>query len=243
MSWKIINILRRVIRIGFIKTIFLNFSKLPLQQALKLPIIVTRNTYFYDLSGKINIEGEVKPFMVRMGYFGEDTNVWKNNRILLKIRGALTFKGSSHYGIGVSIRVEPNAELTIGDNVRISNNTKIISYESITIGNNCRIAWECQLIDTTFHYIKNKKNGEVAPKNKRIIIGNNNWIGNRANIMKGTITPDYCIIAGGSMCNKTFEIPNYSLIAGSPAELKKTGIYRVLDEEEKEIKAILLKED
>jgi acetyltransferase-like isoleucine patch superfamily enzyme len=72
-------------------------------------------------------------------------------------------------------------------------------------------------------------------KNLPIKIGNQNWIGNRSNIMKGTETPDNCIIAANSMCNTKYDIPSYSLIAGSPAKLKKTGIYRVLDKEEQEI--------
>ncbi|WP_439185740.1 acyltransferase [Carboxylicivirga taeanensis] len=235
MNWTIINKIRRFRRIGLFKTIFLNFHKLPFKQAIRLPILVTRNTYFYDLSGKIIINAPVKPFMIRIGYFGEDTCAWKDGRALLKVRGTLIFKGNSHYGIGVSIRVEPNSKLVIGDNVRISNNTKIICYEDIEIGNNCRIAWECQIIDTTFHYIKNINTDEISILNAPIKIGNNNWLGNRSNIMKGTNTPDFCIIAGGSLCNQHYDIPNYSMIAGVPAKLKKTGICRVLDAEEAEI--------
>lgn len=235
MNWTIINKIRRFTRISLIKTLYVNFSKLPFNQAVRLPILLPRNTYLYDFSGKIIIEGAVKPFMIRFGYFGEDTKVWRNSRILLKLNGLIIFKGESHYGNGVSIRVEKDAVLTIGDNVRISNDTKIIAYEKIEIGNNCRIAWECQIIDTNFHYIRDIASGELTIRNTPIKIGNNNWIGNRSNIMKGTETPDFCIIAGNSLCNTRYEIPEYSFIAGSPAKLKKTGIYRVLDKEESEI--------
>lgn len=239
MNWSVINKLRRFFRISIFKTIYVNFSKLPFHQAVKLPILITRGTYLYDLSGKINIASNViKPFMIRFGYFGEDTKVWKSNKTLLKIRGDLFFRGGSHYGIGVILRVEPNAILEIGDNVRIGNETKIICYNKIVIGNNCRIAWENQIIDTTFHYIKDINTGNVLEKDGTILIGNNNWIGNRSSIMKGTITPDFCIVASNSLCNTLYEIP-YSLLAGVPAKLKKTGIYRVLDKEESEIEKVL----
>jgi acetyltransferase-like isoleucine patch superfamily enzyme len=73
-----------------------------------------------------------------------------------------------------------------------------------------------------------------------IKIGAHNWIGNRSNIMKGTITPDYCIVASGSLCNKKIDAPSYSLIAGVPARLIKSNIYRVLDDEESLIRQKLL---
>ncbi|MFH6769534.1 acyltransferase [Gaetbulibacter aquiaggeris] len=209
---------------------------LPLNQAIRLPIILTRKVHLFDLSGKIKINGPVKFSMIRFGYFGEDTAVAKDFNTLLKIRGTLIFNGGAHFGIGVTIRVENGATFEIGNNVRISNQTKIICYEKIEIGNDCRIAWECQIIDTTFHYIRNKITGEFAGLNASVKIGNNNWIGNRSNIMKGTETPDFCIIAGGSLCNQKYDIQEYSLIAGTPAKLKKTNVYRVLDEEEKDIK-------
>jgi acetyltransferase-like isoleucine patch superfamily enzyme len=231
MNWKKINILRRLFRVSISKTLYFNFAKLPMRQAIKLPFLISRNTYFFDLSGKVILEGEARFAMVRFGFFGEDTKVWKDGRNLLKIQGTLVFKGSSHYGTGIIFRVEPNATLSIGDNVRISNDAKIICYKHIQIGSNCRIAWECQLIDTTFHYIKSIETGEINERHGAIIIGNNNWIGNRAAIMKGTVTPDYCIIAGGSMCNKVYE-KSYSLLAGTPAKLVKENVYRVLDAEE-----------
>jgi|WetSurMetagenome_2_1015567.scaffolds.fasta_scaffold464098_1 acetyltransferase-like isoleucine patch superfamily enzyme len=236
MKWETINRLKRICRIGFIRTLYINLSCLPFKQAIKLPILLSRKTYFYDLSGKIEIEGTIRPFMIRFGYFGEDSLVWKDSHTLLKIRGTLIFRGSAHLGIGVCLRVEPGAVVIVGDNVRISNRCKIIAFKKITIGNNCRIAWECQIMDTAFHYIKSIETGTISVRDSQIMIGNNNWIGNRSNIMKGTITPDFCIIAAGSLCNKPYDVPNYCFLAGVPAKLIKAGVYRVLDQEEARIK-------
>lgn len=211
-------------------------TMLPFRQAIKLPIILTRNVRFYNLSGKVIIDGVIKPGIIRFGFFGEDNMYWNSQKTLLKIEGVLKLEPDVHIGNGVIIRVENGAVLSIAADTRISNNVKIICYDSITIKSNNRIAWECQIIDTSFHYIVNKDTKEYAPLNKPIVIGQNNWIGNRVSVMKGAETPDYCIVASGSLINKKMDVPSYSLIGGEPAKLIKTGIYRALIEEEADIK-------
>lgn len=57
--------------------------------------------------------------------------------------------------------------------------------------------------------------------------------------MKSAVTPDYTIVASNSLYNKHYNFPQYSLIAGSPVKLIKTGIYRCFDKEEEEIKNAL----
>lgn len=48
--------------------------------------------------------------------------------------------------------------------------------------------------------------------------------------MKGTQTPDYCITASNSICNKDYtNLPSYSLIAGSPAKFIKQGVRRLFE--------------
>lgn len=236
MLWNKINSMRRLLRVGFFKTVFINFYKLPFRQAIRFPIIVSKNTYFYDLSGSIVIEGEVKTGNIRIGFFGEDTQVWKNDAGLLKVNGKLVFRGNARLGVGVTVRVEKGAVMVIGNDVFISNNTKLICYEHIDIGEHSRIAWETQIIDTTFHFIKTVSTGEISELSSPIKIGKNNWIGNRSNIMKGAVTPDYCIIASGSLCNKALDVPNNSLLAGTPVKLIRTDLRRVLMEEEQIIK-------
>jgi acetyltransferase-like isoleucine patch superfamily enzyme len=208
---------------------------LPFKQACKLPILVTRNVHLFDLSGEIEIAGPVRFAMVRFGFFGEDTAYWKSNVSLLKIRGKIVFHGECHFGSGVAIRVEPAGLLEIGDNTKISNSAKIICYKSIVIGPNCRIAWETQMIDTTFHFVRDRESQRVFPRDGCIVVGANNWIGNRTSIMKGAVLPDFCIVASGSLCNKAYDIPRDSMIGGAPAKLLKSGIYRALDTEEGQI--------
>ena len=81
------------------------------------------------------------------------------------------------------------------------------------------------MVDTDFHETINITSGERSLPIGQVLIGKNNWIGMRALILKGTETPDFCTVGPGSILNKKYLIPEYSLIAGIPARLKKENIF------------------
>lgn len=231
--WNRLNKVRRFLRVGVFKTLFINFYKLPFAQAVKLPIIVSRNTYFYNLSGSIKFEGDVKFGIIRFGFMGEDTNVWKNDRTLINIAGIIIFTGEVRFGVGFSLRVEKKGVLKMGNNIFMNYNTKLICYDYIVIGDDCNIAWDVQILDTDLHFIKNTQDNSIFPRTSPVEIGRNNWIGNRVSILKGSHTSDYCIIASGSIVNsKSISVEN-SIIAGTPAKIVKDNfVYILCDEEE-----------
>ena len=235
--------LRKLFWIGFIKTIYVNLKLLPFRQAIKFPIVVTKKTTFGSLSGKLIIKGHCRFGMIRFGIFHSDLRSWKENRTYLNIQGDLIARGWMQFGVGCKINIDKGAVLEIGDNVCIGSSSWIVCREHIKIGSNLRCAWDVQIMDTNFHYLKNIETGKVEKDMKPIIIGNNNWIGNRSSVMQGTKTPDFFIVASNSICNKDYTslIPEYSVVGGSPAKLLKTGVCMVLDKEEKEIREILKK--
>lgn len=241
MNWFRINQIRRLLRTSIVKTLFFNFKTLPFKQAIKLPILLTRNTYFYSLNGRVELLSPPHFGMIRFGYFGEDTVHPKSNVSILQIDGLIKLAENVHFGNGMTIRVTKDAVLKIENNVKINNRTKIICYDSITIHHDTRIAWESQLMDTSLHYIRNIEDNTVSSLNSPVSIGAHNWIGNRVTIMKGTRTPDYTIVGAGSLVNKKYDIPENSLLVGTPAKLVKTGIYRCLDDEEAQIKNTITK--
>lgn len=226
MNWELLNKIRRALRTSWIKSLYLNFTTLPFSQAFKLPIIVSRYTYFYSLPGKITLTAPARFGMIRMGFLGEDVVVPKNARSLLQIEGNLLLGDNVRIGCGVILRIEPNARLEIQNDVRIGSNCRIIAYDSICIGANTGISWECQIMDSNMHDICDVKTGALYPMSKKIIIGANNWIGTRTSIMKGCVTPDYTIIGSSSICNKKYDIPEFSIITGNPAKYIKTGVKR-----------------
>lgn len=225
------NKLNRLLRIGIIKSTIINFKCLPFRQAIHFPIIVTRNTKFYNLSGNIQIDSPVKFALVRIGYNGEDTLVWKNERALVKLEGLWIVKGDIHLGVGTVVRVEKNAVLTTFEGIRINFRNKIICYKAISLGRYFNSSWEVQIIDSDMHFLKDSLTNDLLVRDIPIVISDYVWIGNRTTILKGTFLPQNCTIASNSVCNKNYSVPENSVLGGVPAKLLKTNIYRPFTEE------------
>lgn len=230
----LIKLLWLLVRHNPFKIIYFNFKMLPFEQAIKLPVFFYSKVSFRSLKGKIEIEGKVCPNMIRVG-----NRKWYPGTMsptILTLDGNIVFKGDIAIGMSNYILVASGALLVFGTNgTVIGSNNKIICFNKIVIGNNVRITWENQIIDTSFHYIEYEHITE--PLNKAIIIGDCCWIGNRTTISKGTVLPNYSIIASGSVVNKNFsDNGECCLYAGLPAKLKKTNIRRIFDiDREKEL--------
>lgn len=238
--WKKINEVRRFFRISWLKTIIVNFSMLPFKDACKFPILVSRNVHLFSLDGSINLKSPAKFGMIRFGFFNEDFVVSNKNGIQLCIDGKLTLGNYVRFASGVTLRVYPSGILTIDDNTALGFGTKVFCMDEITINSNTRIGFEVIITDTTFHYMRDINTQKIYDLTSKVVIGSHNWIGARSYIMKGTYLPNYTIVSAGSFCNKKFE-KEYILIAGSPVTIKREGIYRCLDKEEDEIKALINK--
>jgi acetyltransferase-like isoleucine patch superfamily enzyme len=237
------HLFRTFFRIGFLKSIYINFRLLPFLQAIKLPIIVTRSTTIESLSGTMTLNSPVSFGLVKIGQLHTDLVSWKEGKNYLNIKGDFIVGGFIQAGVGCKVVIDKNATLSIGANAAIGANTCIICRDSIKIGSNFRAAWETQIMDTNFHYTKDTLSGKVNARTAPVVLGNNNWIGNRSSVMQGTKTNDFFIAASNSLCNKDYtdSIPPYSMVGGSPAKLLKTNIVRVLDREEKEISQLFEK--
>ena len=88
----------------------------------------------------------------------------------------------------------------------------------------------------------------VKKSHAPIVIGENNWIGAWCTVKKGAQLPKGTIVAGPySMVGKNYVelIPEYSMIAGSPAKLVVGGVQRIKDLKTEEIlrKHFLLRDE
>lgn len=220
--------IKKTWQLSLIKTLIFNFKYLPFHQAIKLPILLFK-VKFKALQGQIKIDADNISFgMIKLGQKMNSLYENSNSRFIWENKGTVIFKGKCAVGHNSSLSIGKNGTLEFGDNFVAGTVLRIACYKKIIFGNNTRIAWEVSIIDTDFHATISVANGERSITCKEIIIGHNNWIGIRSLVLKGTKTPNFCVVGAGSLLNKVYDIPEYSLLTGNPAKLIKTGIYRDL---------------
>jgi len=206
-----------------IPNIYFNFHYLPFRQACRMPIVFYK-PHFGMLKGSVKLLGKVKFGMILMGFDG--VVIYPNNGIRFQNAGGhIVFKGPCSFGNNTAIAVGKRGKLIVGRNVRSSAGLKIACQHSITLGDNVRLGWEVLMTDTDFHKVT-YTDGRPSPKGYAPIrIDDNCWLGFRSTIMKGTTIKDHCIVSAHSLCNKEYP-ESYALLAGQPAEIKRTGVYR-----------------
>lgn len=226
------KLLHIIFKCNILKTLYLNFKMLPFNQAVKLPIWIYGKMTFRSLAGKIIIDSNnIYSGMIRVG-----KNDWyiatSRPQTIWTINGTLKFKGNINILHGGYILVSRKGVLEIGSKgTLLGSDCKIICFDNIVIGDNVRIAWEIQMIDSSFHYVETLDVEDSAkPLTKPIRIGDFCWIGNRTTISKGTVLPDYTIVASNSLVNKNYlSIGSYNLLTGVPAISKAQNLKRVFD--------------
>lgn len=223
-----------VLRANIIKTLYVNFKMLPWRQAIRLPIFIYGRFVGRKLTGKIIFGSKPVPGMIRVGRHATSLSTSRPYTVW-NIEGTVEFRGKMNFYFSSYILVAKNAHLTFGycDGGYPSNcedGFRVLCFDRIVF-DDPHFAWDCQVMDTSFHYTE-AIDGTSGPSSltRPIHIGKHVWIGNRTTIMGGAIIPDETIIASHSLVNKDFSdlLPG-SLIAGIPAKLKKTGIRRVWD--------------
>lgn len=219
------------LKTGLFKTIYFNFRYLPFRQAKHLPFIISKHTRILTY-GKGNIElvlnddaGGIRFGMIKLGFANMPVQHVKSNPLSICLTNGtrLVFKGKGRISAGSQIYLR-GGNIELGHDVHVGMNVRIISSNSIKIGSYTTIGWGTQITDTDFHYVVNTKTEEVYPQCKKITIGDHCWICNCCSIMKGTFLPDYVIVGARSLCNKEYNVPRYSMIAGIPAVLKREGL-------------------
>lgn len=125
--------------------------------------------------------------------------------------------------MGNNVNIERNAifgpQLEIDDNSGIGINCEV--YGPVTIGKNVMMGPEV-IIYTSGH--KHDRTDipmieQGSDEAKRVIVGDDVWIGRRAMIMPGVTIGNGCIIGAGAVVTK--DIPDYSIAGGVPAKVLK----------------------
>ena len=225
---KLIRFLHKQNRVNFVKTIAINIVYFPLKTALKFPIIIYGPCRLQKLSGQIIFDGEIKTGILKIG-LSDPVRSW-NSYSFISLDGKIHLGKQVILRRGINLQVSRDTLLNIEDNVSIGHNCTLIVHRQIYIGKGTSIGNNTTIMDSDFHYVVNLSSRMIKPASLPIIIGECNWIASWCTIKKGTQTPKGTIVAGPySMLGKNYvgKIPEFSLIAGSPAKLLVEGVRRV----------------
>ena len=201
--------------LGVPKTLYVNFRLCRLKDAVKLPIVVSRKVKFVSLSGYATFD-KVRPGIVRIGFGSVETLDYQYERTLLFIKGHAHFKGKAKIGKGSRISI--TGKCTFGDQFHLSAAGKIICRKDIEFGEKVLVSWETLITDTDHHAVFDQDTNKRINPNKHVIIGNNCWIGARANILKGVSLASNTVVGSSSVVTGIFKEEN-TCLAGNPAKI------------------------
>lgn len=184
-------------------------------------MVVSRKVKFENLKGRVECK-YYKTASIHLGFSGVSIFDYNNERSIWDNEGGkILFEGQATLGQGT--RISNHGKIYFGTNFRITANSSIICYEKIHFGKDCLISWNCEIMDTDFHKIKDREN-EQTNKNREIYIGNHCWIGSRSLILKGVRIPTGCVIAAGSTVS-AYKEGRECCIIGSNGKILREDIY------------------
>lgn len=194
------------ILLGLGKSIFLNFKYLPMQQAFRLPILVSHHCELLECNGKIKIDSaQITPGMIAIGLGNVALFPSKSYKSCLELgeKSKLVFKGKCRLGSGV--RISSNGTITFGKNFILTANSYFFCRKSISFGDDCLVSWNVSVQDTDGHSLY--QGGEKINDDTSISIGNHVWICANCSLLKGSRVPSNVVIGFGSIVSKTRDIP------------------------------------
>lgn len=207
-------------------SIIFNLRNLPLDQALKLPIIVYKCTNRNN-SGSYEIRGTVHFGMIRLGR--NLVGIYPNDGIILENAGKVIFHGNCQIGNHSALSIGENGILEFGKDFTATAGLKIVCWSRINIEESVLVGWNCLLLDHDFHkltYIVGNERERRMPNFETIKIGHDTWIANSCKIYKGVTIPPYNVVGSDTVLrNSTIEC-SYSLIYNKhEVSVRRTGGY------------------
>uniref|UniRef100_UPI00404B466B acyltransferase n=1 Tax=Flavobacterium sp. TaxID=239 RepID=UPI00404B466B len=227
------HIIKELWKVNWTKTIYFNFKKFPFEIAKKLPFFFYGKITFTDISGKIQINHEIKTGMIAFG------KTFVKNKANMKISevsiaGTLTFDGFAQFGKDCFLSVGKNGVLKFGKMTTIGNNSKIVCEAHMNIGDYVQFGPECYVVDSNFHPMIDTISREKFKMEAAVNIGTHNFFITKVSIMPGTRTPDYCTVAIHSLLNKDYTSWGENILMGGiPAKLLRQNTTRDWEGESK----------
>ena len=143
-------------------------------------------------------------------------NIWTNYRLK-----HLSFKcKGANVRISNRFRIGHSENLTLHDNIVLGENIFINAHGGVEICSGVITGPDVMIFSVNHIY----ESRDVLPfaeelQFKKVVIGENCWIGARAFICPGVELGEGCVVAGGAVVTKSF--PKCSVIGGNPAKIIK----------------------
>lgn len=138
----------------------------------------------------------------------------------IRIGNNVTIRKGVRLEVVVSDPAHP-PELIIGDNVNIEQNVHIVCHSLVVIGNDVSITGNCAIVDVTHPYEDVTDTVRIGARimsgPSHVEIGNRCFLGYNAIILPNVRLGEYCVV--GALALVTHDIPDYSVVAGSPARV------------------------
>ena len=124
------------------------------------------------------------------------------------------FDGPVPEGLGIftPTQIDFPKQITFGKHVFINHSFTAMSIGGIVFGDHVQIGPHVTIV-TDNHDLKNR----YVLKCRKVIIGNNVWIGAGASIMPGVHIGDNAVVAGGAVVTK--DVPADTIVGGNPAKI------------------------
>ena len=172
--------------ISIFKTIRFNFIAFPFSQAIKFPFLIGRHVEIRGI-GKILVKCPIEPCAFTIGVlFNSGWESKKESRTVFYNEGVLELNGYWSAYSGSKIYIKNNACLSFMGYNLIGNKSKIICYNNIKFGSDTNLSWECEVMDSNFHNLKDLVSGKIQKREAPIEIGNGVFFFNNVRINKGT---------------------------------------------------------
>ena len=208
-----------------IRTVLFNVIHFGIVKGLKFPVYLYGKVKVYDF-GKVVFTCPLRRGLVRIGMNRQNTSL---PYTIINNTGTIEIGGRTwiHHGC----RVTNSGVVSFAGNDIISHNTVVDIRTRLEFGHDVSIGYESEFIDSDMHYMVDVETRRVYPNSSPIKIGNFNWFGSHTYVKKGTVTPDYTIVASpNALLLKDYskDIEPYSILGGSPVKVIGHGKQRVM---------------
>lgn len=162
----------------------------------------------FDTSIYIHPSVEIKLEKNARLYLGKRCNILNHTKIILKESSNIKIEEDCSILERSHIETDKNGKIVINEKNFFNTETKIYASKSISFGYNNAFGPACLIIDND-HVLDRKKdekyNDWSKHSDKEIKIGNNNWIGANAIILKGTTIGNDSIIGASTLIKSNID--------------------------------------